>query len=262
MSTLCERREELLINLLYEEGDPHELAGVRTHLATCENCRREYGILTGGRELLGDWPNVVNAPRLVYVSEPAGFITTVRRWVDELGSLGLGSLLRPAVAAASLVVVMVIAISVLRFQIGPDGVLEVGFGSTAMEKSSTMLSVSEDTAGEPVESPQPITREEFTWGMEEMAAYIDGLVRSTRLQDRQVMMATLEQQLDERDAAITGSVLTAVNNAFTQMDLYGQRLDILAAAYQELYDITGSELQKTNAILAALLQRDEYQERK
>ena len=262
MSTLCEQREELLINLLYEEGDPHELAEARAHLATCGDCRQEYEILTGGRELLGNWPNVANVPRLVYVSEPATFLTTVRRWVDELGSFGIRSLLRPAVAAASLVVVMVIAISVLRFQVGPDGVLEVGFGSTAMEKSPAILSMSEETARDTEIPPQPITREEFTRGMEEMAIYIDELVRNTRLQDRQVMMATLEQQLNERDAAITGSVLTAVNNAFGQMDQYGQRLDILTAAYQELYDITGSELQKTNAILAALLQRDEYQERK
>jgi hypothetical protein len=262
MSALCERREELLINLLYEEGDPQELAEARTHLATCGDCRKEYEMLTGGRELLGDWPNVSNVPRLVYVSEPAGFVTTVRRWVDELGSLGLGSLLRPATAAASLVVVMVIAISLLRFQVGPDGVLEVGFRSTAMEKSPAMLTMSEDTTGDSAESPQPITREEFNRGLEEMATYIDELVRNTRLQDRQVMMATLQQQLDERDAAITGSVLTAVNEAFAQTDQFGQRLDMLTAAYQDLYDITGSELQKTNAILAALLQRDEYQERK
>jgi len=44
MSTYCEHREELLIDLLYEEGDPQELAETRAHLATCGDCRQEYEI--------------------------------------------------------------------------------------------------------------------------------------------------------------------------------------------------------------------------
>ncbi|MCK4771557.1 MAG: zf-HC2 domain-containing protein [Candidatus Latescibacteria bacterium] len=264
MSSVCERRDQLLTGLLYEEGDPQELAEARAHLATCSDCRREYEALIESRELLGSWPNVANVPRLVYVSEPISFLTRVRRWVDEMGSLRLRSLLRPAVAAASAIVVIVIAISVLRFQVGPDGVLEVGFGRAAMEKSPALTAIAEDTAGGPAasEAARPISREEFTRGMENMAAYINELVRNTRMQDRQVLMATLEQQLNERDAAITGTVLTALNNAFGQMDQYGQRLDVLTAAFQDLYDITGTELQKTNAILAALLQQSGFQERK
>lgn len=262
MSSVCERRDQLLIGLLYEEGDPQELAEARAHLATCSDCRREYEALTESRELLGSWPNVANVPRLVYVSEPISFLTRVRRWVDEMGSLRLRSLLRPAVAAASAIVVVVIAISVLRFQVGPDGVLEVGFGRAAMEKSPALTA--DGTAGSPTgdEAARPISREEFTLGMENMAAYINELVRNTRVQDRQVLMATLEQQLNERDAVITGTVLTALNNAFGQMDQYGQRLEVLTAAFQDLYDITGTELQKTNAILAALLQQSGFQERK
>lgn|GEM_PF-1606112 len=262
MSSVCERREEMLVGLLYEEGDERELAEARAHLAACSDCRKEYEILTGSRELLADWPNAANIPRLVYVSEPSSFLTTVRRWVDEIGSLGLRSLMRPAVAAASVVLVMVIAISVLRFQVGPDGVLEVGFGRAAAGKSPAVMADGAAPAAEEPGADQPISREEFASGMEDMAAYIEELVQNTRIQDRQILMATLEQQLNERDAAITGTVLTAVNDAFGQMDQFGQRLDVLTAVYQDLYDITGTELQKTNAILAALLQRDEFRERK
>jgi hypothetical protein len=169
--------------------------------------------------------------------------------------------MRPAVAAASFVLVVVIAISVLRFQVGSDGVLEVGFGRAAMEKSPA-ITADGSAAAEESEAIQPVSREEFVRGMEEMAAYIDELVRNTRVQDRQILLTTLEQQLNDRDASIRSTILTAVNDAYGQMDQVGQRLDWLTAAYQDLYDITGTELQKTNAILAALLQRDELQERK
>lgn len=262
MSSVCERREELLISLLYDEGDPQELAEVRAHLATCGQCRQEYEVLTESRQLLGAWPNVANVPRLVYVTEPTTFLTRVRRWVDEIGSFGLRSLLRPAAVTASIIAVTVIAISVLRFQVGPDGVLHVGFGRAAMEKSPALMADNTAAAPSGAEAVQPITREEFARGIEEMAAYVDELIQNTRLQDRQLLMVTLEQQLNERDAAITGTVLTAVNNAFGEMDTYGQRLDLLTAAFQDLYDITGTELQKTNMILAALLQQGEVRERK
>jgi hypothetical protein len=257
MSTMCEHRDEMLVALLYDEGDPAELAAARAHLAECADCRREYEELAGVSELLGAWPNVTNAPRIVYVADSIGFMTRIRRWVDELGSLGLGSLVRPAAALAATAMVIVIAVSVIRFQVGPDGVVQVAFGPRTVEPAAQMAAG--DTGAEAV----PVTREEFAQAMQEMAGYLNELVQNTRAQDRQIVMAALSEQLDERDLRLTDAVLTAVNDAFSlDFNNLGRRLDGLTLAYQDLRDITGSELQKTNAILAALLQPGELRERK
>lgn len=254
MNSMCERREELLISLIYDEGDAAELAQVRSHLASCEECRHEYENLLETRELLGAWPNATNVPRLVYVTEPAGFMTRVRRWVDEMGALGLRSLLRPALATASVALVLVITVSVLRFQVGPDGIMHVRLGNRGVESEALMtqkgMAGDEDAA-----AALPITREEFTRGMETMALNIHELVQNTRAQDRQLVMASLEEQLDIRDVAVRQTIIETVDRAFAGMDQYDQRLDVLTAAFQDLQDIVGTELQKTNMILAALLQQ-------
>lgn len=262
MNSTCERREELLISLLYEEGDPQELAEARAHLASCSDCRLEYENLLETRKLMGAWPNVVNVPRLVYVTEPAGFITRVRRWVDEMGSFGLRSLVRPATTVAAVAVVAVVAFTVLRFQVGSDGVLQVGFGKAATPQPSVLMAEDMSTGMEVVDASQPITRQEFNDGMVEMAGYLTELIQTTRAQDQQAVMVMLEERMEERDIALQEALMTAVNDAFTQMNQYGQRIDLLTASFQDLYDITGTELQKTNAILAALLQQGGVQERK
>ena len=96
--------------------------------------------------------------------------------------------------------------------------------------------------------------------MEDMARYLDELVQNTRTQDRQFILARLREQLDTRDEYLTTTLLTAVNSAFTEMDTYSSRLDVLTAAFDDLQYIVGSELQKTNMILASLLQGAEDQE--
>lgn len=254
MNSMCERREELLISLIYDEGDPAELALARSHLASCEGCRREYENLLETRELLGAWPNVANVPRLVYVTEPAGFMKRVRRWVDEMGALGLRSLLRPALATAAVALVLLITVSVLRFQVGPDGVLHVALGNRGAQPEAVMAQKSM-TGEEDAVATVPITREEITQAMEEMALNIYELVQNTRAQDRQLVMASLQEQLDIRDVAVRQTIVEAVDRAFTGMDQYDQRLDVLTAAFQDLHEIVGTELQKTNMILAALLQQ-------
>ena len=105
-----------------------------------------------------------------------------------------------------------------------------------------------------------MTREDFTSAMQEMALYIDDLVQNTRVQDRQYIMAQLQEQMDARDDYVTNTLLTALNTAFTEMDTYTARLEVLAAAFEDLQYIVGSELQKTNMILASLLQGGDGQE--
>jgi len=258
MDSLCEKREEIVVSLLYEEGDPGDLAEARAHLAACAECRQEYESLVGTRELLGAWPNVSNVPRIVYVTDPGDLVSRVRRWVNEMGGLGLRSLLRPAIATAAVFLVMVVGVSLLRFEVNSNGILQVGFGRG---ESNPVSTIAEGGPGET--SPGdiiPISREEFTSGMEDMAVLIDELMQNTRAQDRQFILAQLQDQLDTRDEYITNTLLTAVNTAFTDMNTYATRLEVLTAAFDDLQYIVGSELQKTNMILASLLQGGDGQE--
>ena len=258
MDSLCERREELVVSLLYDEGDPRELAEARAHIADCEECRREYESMAGTRELLGARPNVSNAPKVVYVTDPSDLVSRVRRWVNEMGGLGLRSLLRPAIATAAVFLVMVVGVSILRFEVSPEGILQVGFGKRNVNPAAAMVDggPGQTGAGEIV----PITREEFASAMEDMALYIDDLVQNTRVQDRQYIMAQFQEQMNARDEYVTNTLLTALNTAFTEMDTYTARLEVLAAAFDDLQYIVGSELQKTNMILASLLQGGDGQE--
>ncbi len=258
MDSLCERREEIVVSLLYDEGDPRELAEARAHIAACAECRQEYESLIGTRELLGAWPNVSNVPRIVYVTDPTDLVSRVRRWVNEMGGLGLKSLLRPAIATAAVFLVMVVGVSLLRFEVSPEGILQVGFGKRDTAPVTTMAEGSPGLAapGDII----PISREEFTNAMEDMAVLIDELMQNTRAQDRQFILAQIQDQLDTRDEYIANALLTAVNSAFTDMDTYAARLEVLTAAFDDLQYIVGSELQKTNMILASLLQGGDGQE--
>ncbi len=261
MNATCENREEMLISLLYEDGDPTELAAARAHLAECAECRQAYEELLGTRDMLAAWPNVTNAPRIVYVAETDTDRGAARLWrrLSEFGSRGAGALLRPALAMAAGVIVIVIAAATVRFQVTPEGVLQVGFGPRSVSEA-TQMAQTEANAGEEI---VPVSREEFTLAMQEMAGYMTDLVQNTRARDRQLLLATLQEELDGRDARLTESLLTAVDNAFaTDFTSLRNGLANLTLAYQDLYDITGSELQKTNAILAALLQPGGLQERK
>jgi len=261
MNSPCENREEMLVALLYEDGDEAELAAARAHLAECAECRREYEELTGTREMLAAWPNVSNAPRVVYVPETAGLTARLRRWLGGLGSLGSGSVLKPAFSLVAATAVIVIALSTVRFQVGPDGILQIGFTAPAGEPAARVAEADNAAATNP--DFVPVSREDLSLAMQEMAGYLTELVQNTRSQDRQLILATLQDELDGRDARLTESVMTAVNNAFAaDFANFQNGLNGLTLAYQDLRDITGSELQKTNAILAALLQPGELQERK
>ena len=186
MDSQCERREEIVVSLLYDEGDPRELAEARAHIAACAECRQEYESLIGTRELLSAWPNVSNVPRIVYVTDPTDLVSRVRRWVNEMGGLGLKSLLRPAIATAAVFLVMVVGVSLLRFEVSPEGILQVGFGKRDTDPA-TMAEGSPGPAGQ--SDIIPISREEFTSAMEDMAVLLDELMQNTRAQDRQFILA-------------------------------------------------------------------------
>lgn len=258
MNRVPEAYDQLMAALLYEEGSPEELARARALLASDGDFRAEYEKMLETRSLLGAWPNAASVPRLVYVTEPAGFFVRVRRWVDELGALGLRSLLRPAAGLAAAALVLFVALSVLQFQVGPEGVLKVAFrgaGGTAVPAASTAQS--DDAAA----ASQPITREELTRGLAEMAGYIEQFVNNARREDRATMLAALEQRLGERDALLTETMLAAVQDAFDGLEQrYTTQFTTVLASLQDLQISTATELQRTNAILAALLQPGDVRE--
>ena len=151
-----------------------------------------------------------------------------------------------------------VGVSLLRFEVSPEGILQVGFGKRDAAPVSTMA------GGGPGSADQgdivPVTRQELNDALENMAVLLDQLVQNTRAQERQFILAQLQDQLDTRDEYITNTLLTAVNTAFTDMDTYTARLEVLTAAFDDLQYIVGSELQKTNMILASLLQGGDDQE--
>ncbi len=258
MNAMCEARIGQLMELLYEEIEPAVEAELRAHLATCPGCRAEYESLTGTRELLAAWPNAVNAPRLVYVGRPFGLLARARRWVDEMGALGLRGLLRPALATAAAALVLLVAFSVVRFRVGPDGLLQVGFGTFRTPAAQ----VADNPAAPDV---QPVSRQEFQDRLIELLGYLQQIMENNRSQDRQVILAALDERLNQRDTGLRGSILATVQGALDELDR--RRVDDLttiAAALDNVQFVTTTELQRTNTILSALVQqglvRDEREE--
>ena len=261
MSTVSKAHEQLLVALLYDEGSPEELARARTLLSSDPAFRTQYEKMLDTRSLLGDWPNVANVPRLVYVTEPLGFFTRVRRWVDEMGAYSLRSLLRPAAGLAAAAAVLVVAFTVLRFQVGPDGVLKVGLGRN-LETAAPTAALSEQDM-DAMKAVQPISRDEFNSGLVEMAGYVERLFAETRREDRQIVMAALEERLNQRDALLSQTMIAAINNAFNELQMrHTQEIATVLGSIQDLQYLTAIELQKTNTILAAMLQPGEVREEK
>lgn len=253
MKAVCEERTGQLMEMLYGEIAPAEEAELRAHLAVCEGCRNEYEALTGTRELLGAWPNAASAPRLVYVSEPMGFLARTRRWVDEMGALGLRGLLRPVLAAAASVALLVVIVTFVRFQVGPDGVLQVGFGAL---RPTTQQMADAGGAAKGMPEVMPVSREEFQAGMLEMLGYLQQIVEERGREDRQTILAALDERLNERDVSLRGSILATVQGALDELDQ--RRIDDLtaiAATLENVQYITTTELQRTNTILSALVQQ-------
>ena len=258
-SKVSEAHDQLMAALLYEDGSPEELARARALLAADSEFRAEYESMLETRSLLGSWPNVASVPRLVYVTEPAGFVTRVRRWVNELGALGLRPLLRPAAGLAAAAVVLVVAFSVLRFQVGPDGIMQVALRGAEGTPPAASMMAAEDASG--VEGP--ITRAEFEAGLTEMAGYIRRIVNDARQEDRAAILTTLEQRLNERDVLLTEATLSAVQGAFDELETRNAtEFATVLTALQDIQITTAAELNRTNAILAALLQPGDIREEK
>jgi hypothetical protein len=238
MSGDCGKREERLVSLLYEDGEPAELADIRAHLETCETCREEFEKLTSTRELLAAWPDVVNAPRVVYVNEPARVEHGVRGGGRWFGRSVLESFLPSLAAAAVVVVLFAVSASFLRFQVGPDGELHVG-----MAASST-----------PAAAPTAlVTRGDLDQGLAQTAAYLESMMRTAREQDRQALLGVVDQALRDQNASMGVQVSSAIDSAFDEIDRRRRSdLSVMLSSMNDLQVVTGTELQRMNAMLASL----------
>jgi len=247
MNNACKYGEEQLVSLLYEDGDQDqaETAEMRAHLAECADCRAELEQLTSTKDLLSAWPNAVNAPRMVYVNERSSFGARLRRWADEIGRLGMQPILKPAMAAAAVVVVFVASAALLDVRVAPDGRVQIGFGSGA-------------PATEQVSDAAPaVTREEFEEGLTQAVSYLEELFQERGDDERRLLLATIDARMQEQGLAMNQQLRGAVDAALTDMQLQRENdLGLVFSAIDELGYITGTELQRMNTILASLVQRE------
>jgi hypothetical protein len=260
MNEACSYGEEQLISLLYEDGDEARVAELRAHLAACAGCRAELEALTSTREMLSAWPNAVNVPRMVYVNERSGFLARVRRWTDEIGAPGLRAVLRPIVAAAAVVLVLVAAAALLDLRVARDGSLQIGFGS-GLQSGEDIADAAAGTpdgtgSGATGETAAGITKDELEEQLAQTVAYMEELFRSRSDEERRLLMAAIDERLQEQGIAMGEELQGAVDAAFGDIQQQQESdLGLIFSAIDELGVITGSELQRMNNILASLMER-------
>jgi hypothetical protein len=261
-NSACNYGEEQLAALLYEDGDPAELAQTRAHLAECADCRAELEEMTSMKSLLSAWPNAANAPRMVYVNEPSGFLARLRRWAAGLGGsgtglghsrgsgfgLGLNAVLKPAMAAAAVVLVFALSLTVLDVRVAPDGSLQVGLGIFSEEPTAEQLAATAANT--------PISREEFEQGLTQTVAYLEDLFQTRSADERRLLMAAIDERMQEQGLVMSEQMRGVMNTALTDMEQRHEGdLRLIFSAVDELNLVTGMELQRMNTILASLMPR-------
>ncbi len=256
MNSACQYGEERLAGLLYEDADEAEMIEMRAHLATCQGCRTEFEHLSSTKDLLSAWPNAVNAPRMVYVNRRSGVMAKVRRWAEGIAGPGLKVALRPAATAAAVVVVLVAFAALLDVRVAADGKVQIGFAASAPVTERSGVTTN-DTAGDvAVEAADAITRQEFEEGLLQAVTYMEELLLARSEQDRRLLMATIDERMQEQGLAMNQQLRGIVDTAFTDLERqHENELGLVFSAIDELGAITGAELQRMNTILASLVQR-------
>lgn len=252
MNNACSYGEERLVSLLYEDGETAEIIEMRTHLAECAGCRAELEQLTSTKDLLSAWPNAVNVPRMVYVNERSGFLVRLRRWAGGIGRRpGLNILLKPVAAAAAVVLVFVTSAALLDVRVAPDGRVRIGLAGSLTGAEQTG-----DAEG-PTAETTAVSREEFQHGLAQAVSYMEDLFRSRTDEERQLLLATIDERMEEQGVAVSQQLRGAVNAAFADIEQQHENdLGLVFSAIDEMGVVTGSELQRMNSILASLVQRE------
>lgn len=252
MKSACDYGEERLAALLYDDGDETEIIEMRAHLAECAECRAELEELASMKELLAAWPNAVNAPRMVYVNDRVGWRARLREWADQLGRVAAGPVLKPVVATAAVVLVLVAATALLDVRVAPDGRVQVGIGGT--------VPVS-DPKGDPTTQSTPITRGEFEQGIAQAVAYMEDLFLARGDEERRLLLAAIDERMQQEGLAMSDQLRGVVDTALTDMQRQHENdLGLVFSAIDEWSLITSTELQRMNTILASLAQRGPVEE--
>jgi hypothetical protein len=137
-------------------------------------------------------------------------------------------------------VVLALALSVpfLHFQVGGDGSLRVAFGSPSASG---------------LEGPALVTREDLHQGLAQTAEYLEALVSAAQEQDRQALLAAVDQAIMDEHVSMGEQVIGAINSAFDEMDRRRRAdLGVMLSSMNDLQVITGTELERMNAVLASL----------
>jgi len=146
--------------------------------------------------------------------------------------------------------VFVASAALLDVRVAPDGRVQIGFGSgpPAADRMSDAAAAATATA---------ISREEFEEELARVVSYMEELFRSRSDDERQLLMAAIDERMQDQGLAMSQQLRGAVNAAFTDMQRQHEGdLGLVFAAVDELGVITGTELQRMNTILASLLQRE------
>jgi ABC-type transport system involved in cytochrome bd biosynthesis fused ATPase/permease subunit len=186
------------------------------------------------------------------VNESSGLLARLRRWADEIGRPGIGAVLKPVVAAVVMVMVFVASAALLDVRVAPDGSVHIGFGGGP--PAADQIS---DAAGAAAAAAIAISREEFEEELARVVSYMEELFRSRSDDERQLLMAAIDERMQDQGLAMSQQLRGAVDAAFTDIQRQHEGdLGLVFSAIDELGVITGTELQRMNTILASLLQRE------
>jgi hypothetical protein len=98
-----------------------------------------------------------------------------------------------------------------------------------------------------------VTRGDLDEGLAHTAEYLEALVRAAREQDRQALLGAVDQAIMDEQASMGEQVIRAINSAFDEMDRRRRAdLGVMLSSMNDLQVITGTELERMNAMLASL----------
>jgi hypothetical protein len=160
----------------------------------------------------------------------------------------MNAVLKPAMAAAAMVLVFAISLAVLDVRVAPDGSLQVGWGLFGAEPSAEDLAITAANT--------PISRDEFREGLAQTVAYLEELYDSRSADERRLLMAAIDERMQEQGLVMNEQLRGVMNAALTDMEQRHEGdLRLIFSAVDELNLVTGMELQRMNTILASLMPR-------
>lgn len=114
----CDDYKILFMDFLYNELNAEDEGRLKEHLKICESCRREYEELSKTSVLLRGWPDEEPESNLVFVNQPAGFLSRLRHLIWP-SAAPLGKKLLAGLSTAAVAVLLLAA--VLNFELTKKG---------------------------------------------------------------------------------------------------------------------------------------------